>query len=221
MKSLSGKTYLEKPQQNNSKIFVCLLLLYIVIIYSNTLQTPFLLDDRVNIVERPNLHLSILTVKNVANTFFAGEANNRYLHRPLSSLSLALNYYVGRFNVAGYHVVNLSIHLIAAVFLYKILILLLGLKKFNFSNIEINCIAGLATILWAAHPIQTQAVTYMIQRMASLSAMFYVIGLWFYLKFRCPEKYANGKLSLFFSGLFFCCAILSKEIGRASCRERV
>ncbi len=77
----------------------------------------------------------------------------------------------------------------------------------------INYIAGLATILWAAHPIQTQAVTYIIQRMASLSAMFYILGIWLYLRMRISQM--EGKKSAYrygaISGLSFLCAILSKE----------
>jgi tetratricopeptide (TPR) repeat protein len=103
------------------------------------------------------------------------------------------------------------IHAIAAAFLFKILILLLSLKKNNLNRDEVICIAGLATILWAAHPIQTQAVTYIVQRMASLAGMFYLIGLWFYLKFRCNTNASNSKYSIAFSFLFFSCAVLSKE----------
>lgn len=201
-------------KKNNSNLFILLLLFYLIIIYSNTLHVPFMLDDRVNIIERPNLHLSKLTIDTVADTFFKTNGQERKLYRPISSLTIALNYYIGRYNVTGYHIVNLIIHLTTSIFLFKTLLLLLGLKKPNLTLNEIKFIAGLTTILWAAHPIQIQAVTYIIQRMASLATMFYIIGLWFYIKFRSYPDSANlfkKNQLLFFSCLFFLCAILSKE----------
>jgi hypothetical protein len=46
---------------------------------------------------------------------------------------------------------------------------------------EAYFVALLATVLWTANPVQTQAVTYIVQRMASMAAMFYIIGLFCYL----------------------------------------
>jgi tetratricopeptide (TPR) repeat protein len=173
-----------------------------------------MLDDRNHIVKRPNLHLSELTLNNITNTFFRSNEQGKQLYRPISCLTLALNYYIGKYTVTGYHIVNLIIHLITSFFLFKTMVILLSQKKFNLNYTEIKNIAGLATILWAAHPIQTQAITYIVQRMASLSAMFYIIGLWCYIKSRSNiniENSMNKKKWLFFSFFFFLCAVFSKE----------
>jgi tetratricopeptide (TPR) repeat protein len=69
----------------------------------------------------------------------------------------------------------------------------------------------LAAVLWAVNPIQTQAVTYIVQRMASMAAMFYVLGLFCYL----TARQSNGKIrqAAWFSGAAgaFLCALASKE----------
>jgi protein O-mannosyl-transferase len=199
--------------KNRSYIFIFFLLLYIAIIYSNTFQVPFILDDRINIVQRPNLHISKLTIHNIVNTFFEPKEHGKKLYRPISCGTLALNYYIGKFNVTGYHIINLLIHLFTSIFLFKTLQLILNLKPHQFNKSQAKSVAALATILWAAHPIQTQSVTYIIQRMASLSAMFYILGIWLYLKFRSSmiNTHSTKIKWLLFSFLFFMCAVLSKE----------
>ncbi len=202
---------MEKNKTNASWIFLGLLSFFIVIIYSNTLNVPFILDDRHNILERKNLHLTKISIDNLTDTFFNGDGVKKKIYRPLSSLSLALNYYFGRFNVTGYHAVNIFIHIVTSAVLFNILTLLLKAKKYNLDSPKIISIAGLTTILWASHPIQTQTVTYIVQRMASLSAMFYLIGIWWYLKFRNSDFFPKSCFWGILSLCSFICALLSKE----------
>jgi tetratricopeptide (TPR) repeat protein len=72
-------------------------------------------------------------------------------------------------------------------------------------------IAFLSAILWAVNPIQTQAITYIVQRMASIAAMFYIIGIYLYLKARLTLS--GYKRFLFIAGCFlsFVFALGSKQ----------
>jgi tetratricopeptide (TPR) repeat protein len=72
-------------------------------------------------------------------------------------------------------------------------------------------VAVLASVLWAVHPIQTQAVTYIVQRMAQMAAMFYIIAMYAYIKGRITNL--PYKKAAWFIGCFFCFifAIGSKE----------
>ncbi len=202
---------MEKISKYPSLLFLFLMSVCIVIIYSNTFQVPFILDDSNQIVERPELHLHSLSAKNILNTFFIDRGSGKKLFRPISCFSLALNYYVGRFNVTGYHLFNLAVHILTGIFLFKTLVLLLGFNHQQFQRNEIKNIAATATFLWAIHPIQIQAVTYIVQRMASLSAFFYIIGIWAYLKFRSASQDNNRKHFLIFSLFIFFCSFLTKE----------
>ncbi len=185
--------------------------LYLVIIYGNSLQVPFLFDDRQNIVDRQDLQVTRLSPEAIVETFTRGGK----IIRPLSYLSFALNYYVGGHAVSGYHAVNIAIHLIVTVFLYKTMLLFLYLGDNRLRQDQKVCVAGLATILWAAHPIQVTGVTYIVQRMTSLATMFYIIGLWGYLRGRM-EMQAGKKgspLRWLLPVLFaFLAGVCSKEI---------
>ncbi|MDY6823700.1 MAG: tetratricopeptide repeat protein, partial [Thermodesulfobacteriota bacterium] len=204
----------ENPTRGNrlngpNRLIIGGLIVFTLIIYSNTLHVPFVFDDLSNIVERTDLHLRQLTIDTVLDTFTMGSGGEETLHRPVSNLSFALNFYIGGFNVTGYHLVNLAIHITTAIFLFKTLILILATRKNLYSENERLLIAGIAAMLWAIHPIQIQAVTYIVQRMASLAAMFYILGFWAWLRFRMSGNRRYGFLVI--SGLMAAMAILSKQ----------
>jgi tetratricopeptide (TPR) repeat protein len=157
--------------------------------------------------------------------------------RWLPKLSFALNYYVsGEQAVAdsnahlragsygkvigsevdqqakGFHLVNVIIHILAALFVYGMFLITLetpALKGVIWKGREI---ALLAALLWAVHPIQTNAVTYIVQRMTSMSAMFSFLAVFLYGLARQSERKILWRvLCLGFCLLSFFCALLSKE----------
>jgi tetratricopeptide (TPR) repeat protein len=202
-------------QKKNLIIFL-LFSLIVLSAYSTNHYASWHFDDYPNIVDNPRIHLKDFKCKNVEEALFAGYDDGQYLgqqlYRPVSMLTLALNWYVGQDNVLGYHIVNNAIHLVTTFFLFlTVLNLLLSPNlKGKYQGSE-YVITFLTAILWAVNPIQTQAVTYIVQRMASLAAMFYVIGIYFYLKTRLsPLGY---KRFLFIAGslLSFVLALGSKE----------
>lgn len=190
-----------------------LLGLLVLIIYSNTFNASFHLDDFQNITKKTQLHLKNLYPETIYHAIFESQAGNKKVfYRPVSCLSIALNWYFGKDDVTGYHVVNIAVHILTAFFLYLTLLSLFITPNLRgkYSGNE-HFIAILATVLWAANPIQTQAVTYIVQRMASMAAMFYIIGIYFYLKARTNNL--QKKKILFFSAVFisFLLAVGSKE----------
>jgi len=173
------------------------LLLLILIPYSNTFDASWHFDDRNNIVKNTTLHLTEFNLENIKKTFFASPTigDNR-LYRPTACLSFALNYYFGKTRVFGYHLVNLMIHFLAAFFLYLFIhsTLNLPLLKEKYGQ-NSYFIALLGTVLWAINPVQTQAVTYIVQRMASMAGMFYIAAMYFYLKGRTSAQLSARILS--------------------------
>ncbi len=92
---------------------------------------------------------------------------------------------MGRDNTVGYHVVNLLVHLVITWFVFLTIKTLLTSSRFqNKYRQQAYFIALLTATLWAANPIQTQAVTYIIQRMASLATLFYLVGIFCYVQGR-------------------------------------
>lgn len=206
-----------KPGETSNASYKTLLFwggVFLLIIYGNTLQGQFVFDDWHNIVGRPELQLTRFTPETVINTFFTSDPEGKRLYRPVSCLSLAVNYYFGRHQVTGYHLVNIGIHLLTAYFLFHTLLLVINLAGSGFDRTERVFIAALATVLWAAHPIQTQAVSLVVQRMAAMAALFYILGLWLYIRFREKLQTSGGLRSLKWlagSLVSFFCAVLSKE----------
>ena len=99
--------------------------------------------------------------------------------RPVISFTLAVNYALGATNVRGYHALNLAIHILASLVLFGIVRRTLvspGLGN-RFDAVAMP-LALVVTILWAVHPLQTQAVTYIIQRCESLVGLFYLLTLY-------------------------------------------
>jgi tetratricopeptide (TPR) repeat protein len=174
------------------------------------------LDDFPNIVGNPLIHISDLSMGSLLrasnlfqdqNAIYSGTS-----FRPVAFLSFALNWYAGSDQVTGYHVVNIFIHILCAGCLYFLLLSLFkspGLSD-RFHDDEKN-IALLAAILWAVHPIQTQAVTYIVQRMALLATLFYLLGMICYVRARM-DKDKWRRLGLY-AGCMSCLALAvgSKE----------
>ncbi|ROR34199.1 tetratricopeptide repeat protein [Inmirania thermothiophila] len=137
--------------------------------YANALQLPFLFDDVPNIVLNPAVHpRSAADLAAVLDSPYSAR-------RPLALATFALNYLAGGLDPAGYHLVNIVIHGANALLLYALIrILLAALGR---DPGEAARLAFWGAALWAVNPLQTQAVTYVVQRMAALAALFYLAGL--------------------------------------------
>jgi tetratricopeptide (TPR) repeat protein len=205
----------ERIQGKNLLAFALLFFL-IFLIYSNTFQASWHLDDYPNIVQNPHVQITDLQPGSIIQTFFAARDAGLYLgenlYRPVACLTLALNWYFGKDAVFGYHAGNITIHFLTAFILFLTILNLLNTPRVK-SKFGRNryFIALLTATLWAINPIQTQAVTYIVQRMASLATMFYILGLYLYLRGRISNS--TAKRILLYSGCFFSylLAIGSKE----------
>jgi len=191
---------------------VIALTIMIVSVYSNSFHCSWHFDDMPNIVENPRLHMENIDWESFKKALFSDRNNPHFPYRPVACLSFALNYYFGKLNVFGYHVVNLGIHLITAIFLfvfiYRTLEYLALTKRWDGDT---YFVALLSTVLWAINPIQTQAVTYIVQRMASMAAMFYIMGMYSYLKARTAQTSFAAMTSYTLCILSFLLALGSKE----------
>jgi tetratricopeptide (TPR) repeat protein len=208
--NLEAETHLTPCRKN---VFAIVTIFIIVIaIYSNTLNASWHFDDETNILTNKPLHLKELNWQNIKKTFFASYDNVGKIYRPIACFSFALNYYFCKDNIFGYHIVNLSIHLIASIFLFLFIYhsLNLPLLKAKYGP-NSYFIALLTTVLWSINPIQTQAITYIVQRMASMAGMFYIISMYFYLKARICKLNALKVTFYFFCFIAGILAFGTKE----------
>ncbi len=189
---------------------VCLLVL-VGFCYANSLTCSWHYDDFANIVENPRVHVTNWSWDSFKDIFSAGLPHQR-VSRPLAYFSFALNYRFGGTHVLGFHVVNLLIHWVAGLVLFLFVRDTLSLPIFeNRYGRQGAIIAGIAASLWVTHPIHVTAVTYIVQRMASMAGLFYIMAMWFYLKLRTAR---NGRQRLLFLPLMaisILCALMTKE----------
>jgi len=202
---------------------IALLIIFGILVYSNTFHNPFVFDD-INFItlNNPHLHMRQLSWAGIEEAAFEAQPGDRFLPK----ISLALNYYFGAENPFGFHIVNLAIHILTCILLFgflqttlkipgagigRLVSLPQDLAKRTWTTIFI-CFS--AALIWLAHPIQTNAVTYMCQRMASMVAMFYLLSLLAYARGR--TSWACGSRKKAAAYFFLClvagaCAVASKE----------
>jgi tetratricopeptide (TPR) repeat protein len=193
---------------NRPVIHLLAIIVLTLLSYSNTFYAPFHFDDPRNIAE----NFAIRDLHNFLDTshFTNVEINDNlrpFLHiRYIGYLSFALNYAAHGLDVRGYHVVNILIHITNALLLYALLRLTFRTPRFldeavadaSFSDNFRSFVALFTALLFAVHPIETQAVTYIVQRFASLAALFYLLSLVTYIRFRLLNSSARSPMSYFF-----------------------
>lgn len=163
-----------------------------IVVYSNTFQVPFVLDDN-RAIARNDVIWSL-------DNF--GSGYNFLPNRYVAYLTFALNYHFGGLDLPGYHAVNLAIHLACALLVFALLLMtfLTPFFRVRGGNSDLDLDSGqsststfssprafiplFAALLFVAHPVQTQAVTYVVQRITSLATMFYLLSVVLYVAAR-------------------------------------
>jgi len=168
---------LPKIQRYHIFFIAAIFVVIAALIYSNTLHSPFHFDDEQDIVNNPAIH----------------SPWNKAIWRsprPISYFTFAINYAIHGLDVEGYHVVNILIHVTNAILIYFMLLLIFRTQQLAthpLFRLRYE-IAFLSTLLFLVHPVQTQAVTYIVQRMAALATLFYLVAIILYLKGRLAKN---------------------------------
>ncbi len=140
--------------------------------YSRIFSVPLLFDDEPAILRNASIRHWATAFWPPAGTTTSG--------RPVVNLSLALNYAISGTGVWSYHLVNLVIHVAAGLTLY-------GLARRLLVRSGVAASTALAVgiaLTWTLHPIQTEAVTYIVQRAEALMGLFYLQTLYGFVRWR-------------------------------------
>jgi len=186
------------------EIFVELLAISLatVLVYSNTFEASFHLDDVPNIIRSTEAH-SLL-------------GPSPWSSRYLGYLSFALNYRLGGLKVVGFHVLNLLIHTGNALLVFWLTALTFrtpALRDSNATPLLRRFLPLAAGFLFAVHPIQTQAVTYIVQRFTSLATLFFLLSLALHAQARLAldEGTARRARVVWLFGLSFVAAVAAMK----------
>ncbi|MDY6791265.1 MAG: tetratricopeptide repeat protein [Thermodesulfobacteriota bacterium] len=197
---------------NNFTRLFFLFFIVLLIGYGNTFHASWHLDDKPNILNNSRIQITEISLDQLWQSMNAMPGTGGF-YRPVACATFALNWFVGKKDVFGYHMVNFAIHLGTTWFLFLTIIALFSTPRLTdqYPSHQIVFIASLSSLLWALNPVQTQAVTYIVQRMASLAGMFSVLAILFYLRARLNKSLRYRFLFFFASAIFYLLGLLSKE----------
>jgi Tfp pilus assembly protein PilF len=154
--------------------FACIALIGAVFLaYANGLHAPFVFDDLGSIHDNPSIR------RLVSPEIFSPPSGQTVTGRPLVNATLAVNYAFGGEDVDGYHALNIAIHALAACVLLGLLrrTLLMPTLRARFGG-DAGWLAFAVAAVWALHPLQTESVTYIVQRAESLMGLCYLLTLY-------------------------------------------
>lgn len=177
----------------------------ILLCYGHTLDVPFYYDDSLSIRTNPAIRdLSLSALWSFAAARIVGY------------FTLAVNYALHGYDLAGYHAVNILIHILASLLVYQVAGLLLKTPRMANSSVGNHesmrtWLPFLAALLFALHPLQIQAVTYIVQRLASLAALFYLAGISSYLRARLTQSPVQAAVLGLLTLVFFLLAVFTKQ----------
>ncbi len=180
-----------KEARYNHAIVPILIAITALLIYSNTFSSSFHFDDVESIVKDSRIRV-------LSN--FLDTSGTRYI----GELSFALNYYLGGLNVFGYHLVNIVIHIIDGILIWWLVNLTFKTPVMQRLpvNLQVSSLIALAaSLIFITHPIQTQAVTYIVQRFASLATLFYLLSLVLFVRWRLSSG-SGYRVALYLLSLF-------------------
>lgn len=170
----------------------------IILAYSNTFHAGFQFDDMPSVVENP----VIQSLGNIPAFFKA--------NRGVTTATFAVNYALGGLDPFGYHIFNTAVHILNSAGVY--LLLFTTLRLSGWDEARSRKIAFFTAIIFALHPVQTQAVTYITQRMESLASLFYIFAVLFFVKAAGAADASKRRLLYLCVPLFYVLGFYSKEM---------
>ena len=190
-------------------VIIPFLLFLIAISYANTLYSPFVLDDIHSFIEEPNVFVrdfSYESFSKLSSTVF-GKA------RLIPLATFSINHYLANGQMPIYHITNIVLHLLTTLVVYWFMTTLLRtpVGSSALRGISITSFSFFVAALWALNPVQTNAVTYIVQRMTSISALFYIAALTFYIQGRLAATLKRRGLFYVLLIVMALCAFFSKE----------
>src|SRR5581483_4495277 len=150
-----------------------LVLAVVLAAYANSFRGAFVFDDRPAIVENATIQPGTTPAD-----WLRPPAASTVAGRPVLNVSFALNRAVGSGGTAGFHAVNLLIHLAAGALLFGVVRRTLRRVGAPDADLPAATIAG----LWLLHPLQTESVTYLVQRAESLAGLLYLAGAYAFIR---------------------------------------
>src|SRR5579871_2042385 len=202
--SLPAESRSDAPSLGSTAAAIAVIVVAGMLAYSNSFSGPFVFDDNLSIRDNE----SIRNLWDLGNVL-TGATTATVTGRPILNLTLALNYAIDGLDVWGYHAFNLAVHLLASALFFCVVqrtLLLPGMP--GPMQRDAWGLSLAAALIWMIHPLQTESVTYIVQRAEAIAGVFYFLTLYCVIRSAAAER----------PGLWQVGAILACAVGMA-CKE--
>ena len=179
---------------------VCLATFWVFFLYGPSMGGGFIFDDIPNIEKNLQIRIDSWSF----DALRAVLLESLQVRRPVVNLTFAINHYLHGYDVWGYRIFNILIHLVNSFLVYSLAVTTLRTPALAGIYRKPAHIALVAAALFLVHPVAVQSVAYVVQRMASLATMFFLLSLICYAKARMSPRHKHG----FFLACL-CCAVLA------------
>jgi protein O-mannosyl-transferase len=177
----------DRPSTARISALLAFILILNLIAYVNSFKADWHFDDLANIVNNRDVQIRDLSWKSLHSALTSKVGG----HRPVSYLTFALNYYLSGLDVGSYHALNFIIHTLNAFLVFALVLLVLKRSRLNVPLLHLEIWSFFVAAFWSTNPLQTQSVTYIIQRMNLLACFFFLLSLIFYIRWRTPEAQSH------------------------------
>ena len=175
-------------------------------VYANSLSNEFVFDDESVVLGDP----SITKLSNIPKYFTAQEGFHKVIgryFRPVVSSTYAIDYAIWDLKPFGFHLTNVIIHVINSLLFFNLLLMMFGVDGVKTQKSKLYAVI-FAGLVFAVHPIHTEAVSWVSGRTDSLTFTFFAASFIYYLKYSAETKPVN----FFFVLFFFVLSLLAKEM---------
>ena len=166
--------------EHKTKIRIAATILIVsgLLVYINSFSGAFVFDDIKAIVANQRIRNLLPLTESMT-----GPMESALRDRPIVSLTLAINYALGGLDAWNFHAFNLLIHILTGLTLFGIIRrTFLSRRLAARFDRQATGLAFASALLWIVHPIQTESVTYIIQRSESLAGLFYLLTLYCFIR---------------------------------------
>jgi len=178
--------FISQSNRRHALAVLCVLIVGLAA-YANTWSAPFQMDEGLYLRDNPFVREGGGSVDVVRTD---PELYKSVVQRYVAYLTFALNYRIHGLHVIGYHVVNVAIHLLNALLVYVFVLVTFRTPMLRSSVLTSASWypAFFTALFFVAHPVQTEAVTYIMQRLTSLAAFFSLVSIVLYGAGRLAEE---------------------------------
>ncbi len=172
------------PGTRSSLLIAALIVAAACVVYVNSFGVPFVFDDVPSIVGNDSIR-QLWPPWGMLNP--PSDWGFTVSGRPLLNVSFAVNYAISEHEVWSYHAINLVIHALAGLCLFGLIrrTLLQPVMRDKLGEVA-TPLAAIVALVWTVHPLQTESVTYIVQRAESMMGLFSLASLYAVIRSLTP-----------------------------------